>query len=91
MTFSHFMELVGYAGTALVILSMLMTSLQKLRILNLCGALLSMLYAMTAGAWPVVVLNASLMLIQTVQIIRLRRRPPASDASAQPQTKEVTS
>ncbi len=74
MTFLQIMEIIGYIGTALVIISMLMTSLTRLRIINLCGALLSMLYALSAAAYPVVLLNASLMVIQVVQLIRARRK-----------------
>ncbi len=75
------MEIVGYIGSALVIISMLMTSLVRLRILNLCGALLSMLYAIAVEAWPVVMLNGALLLIQLVQILRLWRQN--GDASPQ--------
>ncbi len=74
MTFLQLMEIVGYIGTALVIISMLMTSLTRLRIINMCGAGLSMLYAVTAAAYPVVVLNAALILIQIVQLVLMRRK-----------------
>ncbi len=74
MTFSHMMEMIGYIGTACVILSMLMTSLVRLRIINLCGALLSMLYAISAGAYPVILLNAALIIIQIVQLFLARRK-----------------
>ncbi len=73
MTFMQFMEIVGYIGTGLVIVSMLMTSLTRLRIFNMCGSFCSMLYAIAARAWPVVVLNAALLIIQIVQLIRLYR------------------
>ncbi len=74
MTFLQFMEVVGYIGTGLVIISMLMTSLTRLRIINMCGALLSMLYAIAAAAYPVVLLNASLIIIQLVQLFLARRK-----------------
>ncbi len=72
--FDVFMEVVGYIGTALVILSMLMTSVVKLRILNICGSLLSVLYALEGQAFPVVLLNASLITINVIQLVRMRRK-----------------
>ncbi len=84
MKFMLIMEIIGYIGTGLVIISMLMTSLMRLRIINMCGAFLSMLYAISAHAWPVVILNAALIVIQIIQIIRLRwgrkTDSPAPDA-----------
>lgn len=68
-----YLELFGYLGTALVLISMMMTSLKRLRILNLAGSLVSMLYAMAMNTWPVVVLNLGLAVINIVQLWRLRR------------------
>lgn len=65
-----YLEIFGYVGTALVILSMMMTSVVKLRILNICGSAISMTYAIIGGAWPIVVLNASLILINAFHLIR---------------------
>ncbi len=73
MTPEILIEIFGYIGSALVIISMLMTSVVKLRIVNMCGALISTIYAIIVGAWPVVVLNAALIIIQIVQLCRLRK------------------
>ncbi len=67
------LEVFGYTGTALVIISMLMTSVIKLRIINLCGSLISMIYAAIGGIWPVVLLNFSLALINIIQLARISR------------------
>lgn len=68
-----YLELFGYLGTALVLISMMMTSLGKLRILNLAGSLISMIYAIAMNTWPVAALNLGLIVINTVQLRRLRR------------------
>ncbi len=78
MTSEFFIEAFGYIGTALVIISMLMTSVVKLRIVNMCGALISMIYAIIVSAWPVVVLNAALILIQLWQLYRLYAKKATS-------------
>lgn len=53
---------------------MMMTSLSKLRIYNLCGAVLSMIYAVTCAAWPVFVLNLCLTGINSFQLYRLHSK-----------------
>lgn len=64
-----FWEIFGYVGTALVIISMTMTSLLKLRIINMCGGLISLIYAIVVSAWPVVVLNACLIAVNLSKTI----------------------
>ena len=68
-----YLEIFGYIGTALVIVSMMMTSLIKLRIINMCGGLISLVYAVFCNTWPVVVLNACLICINFVQTVRQLR------------------
>ena len=65
-----YLEIFGYIGTALVIVSMLMTSILKLRIINMCGGLISLIYAVCVNTWPVVVLNVCLISINFVQTLR---------------------
>lgn len=66
-------EIIGYLGTALIVASMLMTSVAKLRIVNICGSACSMVYAILCRTWPVVLLNFTLILINVIQLIRMRR------------------
>ena len=68
-----YLELFGYLGTALVLLSMMMTSVTKLRIVNMCGSVISGLYALFCGTWPVVYLNAGMIAINAVQLFRQAR------------------
>lgn len=69
-----YLEIFGYIGTALVILSMLMTSMLKLRIINMCGGLISLIYAILRNTWPVAVMNFCLIAINLVQTIRQLRQ-----------------
>ena len=72
-----YLEIFGYIGTALVIVSMMMTSMLKLRIINICGGLISLVYAVLRNTWPVVVLNACLVtinLFHTVKELRQRKK-----------------
>lgn len=67
-------ELIGYAASALIVTSMLMPSLVRLRMFNLAGALAFSLYGFLIGAYPVGLLNLLTASINLVQILRLRRR-----------------
>ena len=68
------MEIVGYLGTGLVLLSFLMTDLKWLRIVNICGGFLSLIYAIYTNTMPVVMLNGSLITINLIQVMRLSRK-----------------
>ena len=69
-----YLEIFGYIGTALVIISMMMNSMLKLRIFNMCGALISMIYAIARNTWPVAVLNFCLLAINLFQTVRELRQ-----------------
>ena len=71
---NFYLELVGYMGTGLVLMSMMMTSVEKLRWFNISGSVISMIYGAVMGTWPVVFLNVGTISINVVQIIRLHRK-----------------
>ena len=68
-----YLEILGYIGTALVIVSMMMTSVLKLRIFNLCGSVIGLIYAILCHTWPVALLNFALTIINIIQILRQKR------------------
>lgn len=76
-----FLEIFGYIGSALILLSMMMTSVEKLRWFNISGSVISMIYGALTGAWPVVFLNVGTITINVVQIIRLRRKKQSEGVS----------
>ena len=68
-----YLEIFGYVGMALVLVSMMMTSVKWLRILNMSGALICAIYGSLTYTWPTALLNIGLLIIQMVQLIRLYR------------------
>ena len=75
-----YLEIFGYIGTVLVVLSMLMTSMLKLRIINMCGGLISLIYAILRNTWPVAVMNFFIITTNLVQTIRqLRQKDNSTD------------
>ena len=67
------LEVIGYIGTALILLSMVMTSVTWLRRVNVLGSVFSMIYGLFCNTWPTVLLNMSLIVINVVQLHRLRK------------------
>ncbi len=70
-------EILGYAGIALVILSFLNRSMLKLRLLNTIGATIITLYTFLIDAWPLVLLNALLAGINGYHYVVLVREKNA--------------
>lgn len=68
-----YLEIFGYLGTALVLVSMMMTSVKWLRIFNMSGAAITTIYAILCNTWPVAVLNAGLIVIHIVKLIRMKK------------------
>jgi hypothetical protein len=55
--------LIGYVGSALIVASLSMKSILKLRLVGLAGAFVFTTYGVLIGAWPVVVTNIVIVLI----------------------------
>jgi len=67
------LEVFGYIGTVLVIVSMLMTSVLRLRVINIIGGVISGIYAVLVGATPVALMNLCLVCINLFNVYRLLR------------------
>jgi hypothetical protein len=72
------LEIFGYIGTAFIIVSMTMKSINKLRIFNLVGSIISISYSLIIVAWPTVVLNVCLATINIFHLINSKRRTTAA-------------
>lgn len=56
-------EIVGYIGSSLVLVSFLMTSVFKLRVVNTIGSIIFMIYALIIKSYPTAIMNMALVLI----------------------------
>lgn len=72
-------EVIGYIGTGVVLLSFIMTDMKWMRGVNMIGGFISLVYALIVGNMPVVVLNASLITINGIQLIRAIRKERKSE------------
>jgi len=66
-------ELLGYLASALIVLSLLMSSLYKLRVVNLIGAIVFTAYGLLIGSLPVVLTNAAIVMIDVFYLSRMFR------------------
>lgn len=66
-------ELIGYLASALIVLSLLMASVLKLRIINLVGATVFTVYGLLIGSWPVILTNAAIVVIDIYYLVIMLR------------------
>lgn len=64
-----FYEIIGYLGMALVLCSFLMKDIKWVRIINMCGAVLSMIYGILTFTIPTACLNGALLLINGIFVV----------------------
>ena len=67
-------EAIGYAGSALVLVSFLMSSVVKLRIVNTVGSLIFAIYALIIRSYPTAVMNICLVCINLYYLWKLRHK-----------------
>lgn len=65
------LEIFGYIGSFLVVFSMLMSSVVKLRVINTVGSVVSGTYALICGAYPLVLMNVCLIVINVYNLYKL--------------------
>ena len=65
-------EAIGYLGSFLVVISMLMTSVNRLRIVNTVGSLIFTVYAFIIGSYPTAFMNMCIIGINLYQLYHLQ-------------------
>ena len=65
-------ELVGYGASILIAISLTMTDMYKLRIINSVGCLRFVIYGLNVGAYPVALANAIIIIINIYNVYKLR-------------------
>ncbi len=65
-------ELYGYLGSVLVVVSMLMSSVVKLRVINIIGSIISGSYALIIHSFPLALMNGCLIVINLWNLRKLK-------------------
>ena len=71
MNAAMMIEIYGYIGSVLVVVSMLMSSIIKLRVINILGSVISGSYALIIGSFPLVLMNSCLIIINVYNLYKL--------------------
>ncbi len=74
---SQMIEMIGYSASMLIVVSMLMTSVNKLRIVNSIGAGIFIAYALMIHSYPTAIMNFCLILINLYQLFHAKKEEAA--------------
>ncbi len=66
-------EAIGYIGSALVLVSFLMVSVFKLRVVNAIGSIIFTVYAFIIHSYPTAIMNVCLVLINIYHLYKMSR------------------
>lgn len=61
-------EIMGFAGSALIITSLAMRSMGWLRLVGLAGAVTFIIYGLSLSAWPVVATNTATAMLHVYHL-----------------------
>lgn len=61
-------DLLGFTGSSLIVLSLTMKSIVRLRVVGIAGALVFIAYGPWLGAWPVVATNTVTLSVHSVRL-----------------------
>lgn len=67
-------EIIGYIGSVLIAASLMMSNIKRLRIINLIGALIFVAYGLMAKAYPIVLVNGFIAVIDAYYLGLMRGR-----------------
>lgn len=70
----NWLDILGWGGSALLIYSLLQASILRLRVLNLVACVVLMVFNWLVGVWPMVGMNAVLVLINAWFIAQMWRQ-----------------
>jgi hypothetical protein len=65
-------EIFGYFAMIVVLISMLMTDIKKLRITNSVASLMFLIYGLFLSAYPIVVMNSLVIMINLYKLYKTK-------------------
>jgi hypothetical protein len=76
-------EVFGWIGSGLLVVSLLQGKMLRLRVINSIASVMLVLYNVLVETWPMVGMNAAVILINVWHIVRILRERRAEDAPAE--------
>jgi len=74
MDTQFWLEMIGYMGSVLIAISLMMRSLVRLRAINSIGCLIFVIYGILIHAYPVAILNGFIFCVNAFYLIRMFRQ-----------------
>lgn len=78
----NMVEIMGYAASIMVAISLTMKDIVKLRVLNFVGCSLFVAYGLMIGAMPVVATNAFIAVVNVYFLTKMRQEKKAEEMKA---------
>jgi uncharacterized protein with PQ loop repeat len=67
------LDFIGWVATILIIISFIFRDIYKLRLFSMIGAFLWIVYGIMANAYPIIILNVVVAIIQVYWLNRIKR------------------
>jgi hypothetical protein len=67
----NYVEFIGYAASAFVLLSFVMKKMILLRIINVIGCSLFVIYGVLLWSFPIILTNVAIVLVNTYFVVRI--------------------
>jgi len=77
-------EAAGWAGSILLVVSILQGGMLRLRILNLIASIILVAYNLLVGVWPMVAMNLAVAVIDIYFIAKIQRGKASSARDLEP-------
>ncbi|MGL5417453.1 MAG: YgjV family protein [Clostridium sp.] len=71
---SEIINWIGYIASALIVVSLLFTSMTKLRIVNSIGCIVFVIYGIIIKAYPVAISNGLIVIINMVNLYKMKKK-----------------
>lgn len=78
----NMVEILGYAASIMVAISLTMKDIAKLRVLNFIGCALFTAYGLMIDAWPVVVTNGFIACVNVYFLAKMQSEKKSTEAES---------
>lgn len=83
-------EVFGWIGSGLLVLSLLQGKMLRLRVINTIASVMLVLYNVLVETWPMVGMNAAVIVINAWHIVRILRERRAEADATEGESTETT-
>lgn len=75
-------ELIGIAGTILILIGFLSNSEKKIRLFDMAGSILFVVYGIVINAYSNIILNGILVVVHLVKLAKMRKKEKQNESQS---------